>query len=102
MTHESGDPRGSYWFRQQQAALRRQWEAQRAPCWICTQPIDYRLSGNDTNGCTLDHVVPLSVNPEQHWNPVNWKPAHRGCNLSKGNRRHLPLYGPDSGPSRRW
>ena len=101
MTHEAGDPRGNSGFRRQQAALMRQWAAERRPCF-CRQPIDYSLSGNDTHGPTLDHIRALSTSDDSAaWDPRNFRPAHRSCNLSKGNRAAELLY--DLGePSQDW
>ncbi len=56
-------------------------------CWLCgheIEPGDY----------TIDHVIPLSVDPTLAWDVTNWRPAHGrshpalGCsgNYGRGNR----------------
>jgi 5-methylcytosine-specific restriction endonuclease McrA len=45
-------------------------------CWLCGQP------GADT----VDHIIPLSIDPSLAEDPTNLLPAHRGCNSSRGAR----------------
>lgn len=45
-------------------------------CWLCGQ------AGADT----VDHVVPLKLAPHLGEDIDNLRPAHRGCNSSKGAR----------------
>lgn len=57
-------------------------------CWLCGHPI------SDPADYTIDHVVPLSVNPTLAWDVTNWRPAHGrkhpdlGCrgNFGRGSR----------------
>ncbi|MFE6846553.1 HNH endonuclease [Streptomyces sp. NPDC057686] len=68
-------------------------------CWICGTPIDLRLTQRDGKGqdWTLDHWIPLSIDPSLALDPENAREAHRSCNSSRGNRPHT------SGPtSRNW
>lgn len=58
-------------------------------CWICTKPIDMDLSRRDPRHAmawTLDHLIPLSVQPDLALEPANHREAHRRCNSAKGNR----------------
>lgn len=51
-------------------------------CWLCHQP------GADS----VDHVLSRLKYPELTWDEANMRPAHLGCNSSKGagaNRRDL-------------
>lgn len=45
-------------------------------CWLCGQP------GADT----VDHLVPLSIDPTRGEDPSNLLPAHRTCNSSRGTK----------------
>ena len=45
-------------------------------CWLCGQP------GADT----VDHIVPLSIDPTLGEDPTNLLPAHRSCNSRRGAR----------------
>jgi 5-methylcytosine-specific restriction endonuclease McrA len=56
------------------------------PCVICGQPIDYDLSADHPDGCTVQHLKPRSTHPHLTWDPSNWAPAHRVCNISDGPR----------------
>lgn len=65
-------------------AVRKRGRRGRTPCVICRQPIDYSLSGKDPDGCTVQHVKSRKLFPALTWDPKNWAPAHRSCNLSVG------------------
>ena len=45
-------------------------------CWLCGH------AGADT----VDHIIPLSVDPTRAEDPTNLLPAHRSCNSSRGNK----------------
>lgn len=47
-------------------------------CHICGLP----------GATTADHLVPKSIDPSRTWDLSNLRPAHSGCNSSKGNRRN--------------
>src|SRR5690625_2693919 len=53
-------------------------------CWLCHQPIDLRLSPRAPGGFSIDHVLPRSRGGTDDLD--NLRPAHRRCNLSRGNR----------------
>jgi len=65
---------------QRLSALRQDWRRKKAKkqngmCALCGKPM-----GNDV---TLDHVVPLALGGEDHWENV--QAAHGGCNRTKGD-----------------
>jgi 5-methylcytosine-specific restriction endonuclease McrA len=49
-------------------------------CWLCGQPIDYRLKFPHPRSWSLDHVVPVSDNPALLLNSSNWRSSHLDCN----------------------
>jgi len=97
----TSDPRSHRAYRRMVAALRAAWAEQGPqgrPCW-CGQPIDYSLPADDPMAFTVEHVVPLSTDRDDHMNPTTKIPAHRRCNLGRGDGP-MPL---DIGqPSRKW
>ena len=58
----------------------------KAPCLICTQPINYDLEHPHPQSCSVQHVKPRSTHPHLTWEPSNWAPAHLDCNKSDGAR----------------
>ena len=34
--------------------------------------------------CSVQHVIPQSVDPLRIWDPMNWEPAHLRCNKEAG------------------
>ena len=61
--------------------------AEGAPCWLCGQPIDYSAEpGSTDDSLTLDHVQPVSRRPDLQEDPANFAPAHRSCNVRRGDR----------------
>lgn len=69
-------------------------------CWLCHDPIDLRLRHPHPGSLTPDHVVPRSLGGSDDLD--NLRPAHRRCNLSRGNgpaRRLRPPRRPESGAS---
>ncbi|MFI9537467.1 HNH endonuclease [Nocardia fusca] len=55
------------------------------PCFICRQPIDYRLPHDDPEAFTVEHIKPRSTHPHLELEPSNCAPAHASCNKSRGN-----------------
>ena len=59
-------------------------------CWLCGHPIQ------DPADYTIDHVVPISVDPTKAWDVTNWRPAHRlgdrglGCTGNTGRGARAP------------
>lgn len=74
----------------------------RGICWLCNHP----------GATSLDHVVPVSIDPTLEWDPTNWRASHlasaghpKGCQTPgctcPGNtgRKNAPAELP---PSRTW
>jgi len=55
------------------------------PCWLCGEPIDYRLKFPHPRSWSLDHVIPLKDNPGLLLNPAGFKSAHLDCNRHRGS-----------------
>ena len=53
-------------------------------CWLCNQPIDTTLSGNDDQGPTRHHKHPVSRGGHPT-DQTNESLAHRKCNLIAGD-----------------
>lgn len=70
--------------------------AQRRPCWLCGQPIDYSLPSTHIAAFSVDHVQPLSLRPDLAEEPSNLRAAHSRCNKSRGNRQPKPGLGESS------
>jgi len=75
--------------------LSAQLKAQRLPCWLCGQPINYDNDG-DPHAFTVDHVKPRSTHPELAEDPTNLRPAGARCNKSRGARDPKPGLGTTS------
>lgn len=59
----------------------------RPPCWLCGQPIDYAAEpGSTDDSLTLDHIRPVAKRPDLQEDPANFAPAHRSCNVRRGDR----------------
>ena len=50
------------------------------PCWLCGQPIDYRLKWPHPRSWSLDHAIPISDNPALALNPSGFRSSHLDCN----------------------
>lgn len=71
------------------ARLAATWAQHAAPCWLCGQPIDYQADRRrHPNALNVDHVIPRSARPDLAFARSNLRPAHRHCNLSRGNKTH--------------
>lgn len=71
-----------------------------APCWICNQPIDYRLPDGHDDAWSPDHVYPVADYPEHAEDPANIRPSHLACNRARG--RGESVTSPLGAPSRQW
>jgi hypothetical protein len=49
-------------------------------CWLCGQPIDYRLKFPHPRSWSLDHIVPVKDSPTLMLNSSNFRSAHLDCN----------------------
>ena len=45
------------------------------PCWLCLKPIDYTLTGRQSQAFSADHVAPTSLRGDA-LRRANLKPAH--------------------------
>ena len=81
------------------AQCRAEAQRRRLPCWLCRQAIDWTAPPDDPASFSVDHVQPLSTHPWLAEDPTNFRPAHRGCNTSRGNRPPPADLGT---PSRNW
>jgi 5-methylcytosine-specific restriction endonuclease McrA len=54
------------------------------PCWLCSEPIDYRLRFPHPRSWSLDHVIPLKKNPAWALNSAGFRSAHFDCNNRRG------------------
>jgi hypothetical protein len=49
------------------------------PCWLCGEPIDYRLRFPHPRSWSLDHVIAVTENAAMALNPGNFRSAHLDC-----------------------
>lgn len=70
-----------------------------APCWLCTQPIDYRVEWPDDEAYELDHLYPVSTHPEHAEDPAGFRASHRACNNKRSNKKPIGGLG---NTSRQW
>ncbi|MBK0418290.1 HNH endonuclease [Leucobacter sp. CSA1] len=75
--------KGDTWDRER-AALRTTAQRSNTPCWICRQPIDWNAAPRTPRSFSADHVTPTSLGGDP-LRRANLKPAHYGCNSSRGN-----------------
>jgi 5-methylcytosine-specific restriction endonuclease McrA len=68
-------------------------KAERHPCWLCNQAIDYTLDWPDPQSFSVDHVKSLLTHPHLAEDPANLRAAHLSCNSSKGARAARPALG---------
>lgn len=77
--------------------------AQRRPCCICRQPIDYSLQWPHPDSFSVEHILPWSTHPHLREDPSNLDAAHYSCNSSKGDGvRSTRLTGQLGDVSRQW
>jgi hypothetical protein len=63
------------------------------PCWLCGQPIDYRLDYPDPDSYSYDHAKAWIDYPHLRLDPDNGRSAHLHCNQSRGKRDPAPGIG---------
>ena len=66
--------------------------AQRRPCCICGEPIDYTLRYPHPRSFSVQHVRPFSTHPHLREDPTNLDAAHLECN--RGNPTGTPPFTP--------
>lgn len=55
-----------------------------APCHLCGDKIDYRLSHPHPQGFELDHIKTVKERPDLLMDPLNFAAAHKSCNEERG------------------
>jgi len=55
-----------------------------APCWLCSEPIDYRLRRPHPFAWEMDHIIPVSEAPNLALDHNNVAAAHHDCNQRRG------------------
>ena len=78
--------RGRPWDRER-SAFKRECKRINAECWLCRGakgPIQYDAPPKHPLSFTVDHVQPTSLGSDP-MRKSGWKPAHFGCNSSRGN-----------------
>lgn len=94
------DGRWSTTYKRERKRFRAQCVKVNAPCHLCGQAIDYTLEdGKDVDSFECDHFYPVDKYPELAEDPANFRPSHRGCNRSRGNKDVKATLGP---PSEDW
>jgi len=53
-------------------------------CWLCGEPIDYRLKFPHPRSWSLDHLIPIADNPRLLLDANNFRSAHLDCNRIRG------------------
>ena len=54
-------------------------------CWLCGNPIDYRLKYPHPLSWSLEHAITIKENPALALNPSNFRSAHLDCNRRRGS-----------------
>jgi 5-methylcytosine-specific restriction endonuclease McrA len=54
-------------------------------CWLCGNPIDYRLKFPHPKSWSLDHLIPLDDNPRLLLDSRNFRSSHLDCNRHRGS-----------------
>lgn len=65
-------------------AMANQLRAQRGPCHICHQAIDYSLAYPHPDAFTVDHAISKRDRPDLAEDFGNYRAAHARCNWAKG------------------
>lgn len=74
-----------------------------APCWLCSQPIQYNLRFPHPGSFSVDHVIPADERPDLMLDTANWAASHFSCNSARGGQSD-DLYSPSAlgVPSEAW
>lgn len=82
----SGARHSTRYFRQVKEQFYARCRREKPVCWLCGQPIDYDADpGSTDDSLTLDHRIPVSKRPDLQDDPANFMPAHRSCNIRRGD-----------------
>jgi hypothetical protein len=76
--------------------------ARQLPCWLCGQPINYRLTWPHPDSYSTDHARPWITHPHLREDPTNLRSAHLHCNQSKGDGPPPQPLALDHQPTRQW
>lgn len=56
-------------------------------CWLCGAPIDKDLAYPHPGSFTIDHVVPVAIDPSLAYSWDNIRAAHASCNIRRQTGR---------------
>lgn len=77
--------------------------AQRRPCCICGDPIDYSLEYPHKRSFSAQHKKAFSTHPHLREDPANLDAAHLDCNRGNPSAEEPPFVAkPLGAPSRQW
>lgn len=71
------------------ARVRREAQADNAPCALCGQAINYEATQYDPAALQVDHIIPLARGGPAY-EPTNLQVTHRYCNRLKSNKQYQP------------
>jgi hypothetical protein len=54
------------------------------PCWLCREPIDYKLTYPHPLSWSLDHKISVKERPDLLMDWENFAASHLDCNLRRG------------------
>nr|WP_274635545.1 HNH endonuclease [Microbacterium bovistercoris] len=80
-------------YRQFRAEMKAIWQAQKRPCAMDGQPIDYDGPPNEPDSFELDHIKARKARPDLALDPSNAQPLHVRCNRMKGAGQMKPGMG---------
>ncbi|ADG97643.1 conserved hypothetical protein [Segniliparus rotundus DSM 44985] len=72
------------WSGDKAAKLRARLRAERRPCWICRQPIDYNAPPEHPDSFQADHAYPRATHPHLAFDYQNLRASHARCNQTRG------------------
>ena len=82
----TGGRHSTRYFKRVKEEFYRRCKLDKPACWLCGQPIDYDVEpGSTDDSLTLDHRIPVSKRPDLQDDPANFMPAHRSCNIRRGD-----------------
>lgn len=71
-------------FRAEGARQRNEDGTTGAPCWLCNQPIDFKLTYPHPMSWSLDHKLTVKERPDLVMDVENWAHSHYDCNIRRG------------------
>lgn len=82
----TGKPNPRYRNGNRRRGIRERWRSIGAPCALCGKAIDYTLPAGHPMSFEVDEITPVSRGGDP-LDFANTQPAHRCCNLRKGDGR---------------